>query len=428
MSDNFYKAFEDRYRGSREVITERLRAYLPFIEPLAALRQPARALDVGCGRGEWLELAASVGFDAHGVDLDDGMLAACRERGLSVETADAIATLRAMADNSLAMVSAFHVVEHIPFDLVRTLIDEALRVLQPGGLLIMETPNPENLVVGASSFYRDPSHVRPLPPELLAFAAEHGGFARNKVVRLQEPAEVHADIQFHMHHVLEGVSPDYAVVAQKAAAPDVLERFDAAFGADYGMTLGLAAHRYDTQAAQQRGRLDTATAYAEQALDQLDAVRSSVSQLADNAAHAHDNLNVRLRQMEVRLAESEARVTQILSSYSWAITAPLRWMESTARRVVRAQRNGTLAPAIKRRGRAGVRKAVQAVLRRPARQTRRTGSAGALPFTAGTPARPDVSRRGLRPAAAGSATRGRPVAARAAHLRSLKQSQENKES
>lgn len=366
MSDNFYKAFEDRYRGSREVITARLRAYLPFIAPLAALYQPARALDVGCGRGEWLELAGSAGFDAHGVDLDDGMLAACRERGLSVETADAIATLRAMADNSLAMVSAFHVVEHIPFDAVRTLIAEALRVLQPGGLLIMETPNPENVVVGSSSFYMDPSHERPIPSQLLAFAAEHGGFARNKVVRLQEPAEVHGDIQFHLHHVFDGVSPDYAVVAQKAAAPDVLERFEAAFGAEYGMSLGSAAQRYDEQVVQQRGRLDTAFAYGEQALDQLEAVRTSVHQLSENAAHAHGDLNARMQHLEARLAVSEARgqhLDAILSSYSWRIVSPLRWTENTARRVVRAQRNGTLVPAVKRRLVGLARKVAKAVLR-----------------------------------------------------------------
>jgi O-antigen chain-terminating methyltransferase len=352
MSDPFYKAFEDRYRGSREIITERLRAYLPFIEPLAALRQPARALDIGCGRGEWLELASAAGFEASGVDIDDGMLAACRERGLAVQTADGLQTLRALPDASLAMVSAFHVVEHIPFEDVRALVAEALRVLQPGGLLILETPNPENLVVGASSFYRDPSHLRPLPPELLSFAAEYAGFARQLVVRLQEPAELHAGAALRLQHVLEGVSPDYAVVAQKAAEPALLARFDAAFGAQYGVSLGLVTHRYDDQAARQRGMLDTAASHGAQALDQLVAVRESVA-----------GLGGRVAELEARREQLQEQLVALLESRSWRLTAPLRAVSSILRRVRNAARNGTLGGALKRRAKAVLRLAGQAVLR-----------------------------------------------------------------
>ncbi|HEX8604429.1 MAG TPA: class I SAM-dependent methyltransferase [Pseudoduganella sp.] len=245
MSQPFYRAFEDRYRGSRETIKERLRAYLPFLRPLAGAQAPT--LDLGCGRGEWLELLGEHGFAARGIDLDDGMLAACIERGLDVANMDALAALRAQPDGSLALVSAFHLVEHIPFDLVRQLIDEALRVLQPGGLLIMETPNPENLVVGASDFYTDPSHERPIPPNLLAFAVEHGGFARHKVVRLQEDPQLRQGGRVVLTAVLQGASPDYSVVAQKAAAPALLAPFDAAFGADYGIDMRQLAARYEDQ-------------------------------------------------------------------------------------------------------------------------------------------------------------------------------------
>ena len=372
MSDTFYKAFEDRYRGSRETIAGRLRAYLPFIEPLAALQQPARALDVGCGRGEWLEVAAAAGFDAMGVDIDDGMLAACRERGLSVQTADGLQTLRATADASLAMVSAFHVVEHIPFDDVRALVAEALRVLQPGGLLILETPNPENLVVGATSFYRDPSHLRPLPPELLSFAAEHAGFVRQLVVRLQEPAEVHGDPTLGMRHVLDAVSPDYAVVAQKAGAPEVMQRFDAAFGAGYGISLGQLTHRYDDQLLRQRGALDTAGAHALQALDQLAAVRVSVIGLSVHVVQNREDVSAvagRIVQLEARMAEADrvqGEFNAVLASRSWRITAPLRDASLKAQRLRAALRNGTLGAAVK--GRAGntARTLGKAVLRSPA--------------------------------------------------------------
>jgi SAM-dependent methyltransferase/uncharacterized coiled-coil protein SlyX len=390
MSDPFYRDFEDRYRGARDVIAQRLRAYLPFIEPLAALHQPARALDIGCGRGEWLELAAAAGFEARGVDIDDGMLEACRARGLTVKTADGIATLRQMAAGSLAMVSAFHVVEHIGFDDVRTLIAEALRVLQPGGLLVLETPNPENIVVGASSFYRDPSHLRPLPPELLSFAVEHAGFARQLVVRLQEPADIHGHPQLGISHVLEGVSPDYAVVAQKAAAPDVMARFDAAFAAPYGISLGEASRRYDAQAAQQRGAVNTAVSLGDQALAQLVDVRASVAALSDRvvehrrdveaeaqlarttaeaAAQLGEQLGERIARLETRMAEADDIQRQfngVLASRSWRLTAPLRVAMWRLQRLRAALRNRTLGATLKQRGKGAVLAAGKLVLRNPA--------------------------------------------------------------
>lgn len=360
MSDLFYKAFEDRYRGSRETITARLRAYAPFIEPLARQYRPARALDVGCGRGEWLELAASIGFEAFGVDLDDGMLAECRARGLDVRTADAIATLRDMEPDSLAMVSAFHVVEHIPFDAVRTLIAEALRALKPGGLLILETPNPENLVVGASSFYRDPSHEKPIPPELLAFAAEHAGFARQLVVRLQEaPALVDAK-DVHLQQVLDGVSPDYAVVAQKAGPQDVTAPLDEAFGRRYGLSLEVLAQRYDQAQVDRRlnlqGTLEHLQGLAAQGRAQDDALRASLSDLGRHMESAISRINA----MEGRLAAAEAhadamsrKVVDLLESTSWRVTAPLRYAGGIYLRVRNevheAQRNGTLQAALRRR-------------------------------------------------------------------------------
>lgn len=282
MNDGFYRAFEERYRGPRELIKSRLNAYLPFIEPLLAQQDSAKAIDLGCGRGEWLELASELGFNAVGVDLDDGMLAACLERKLNAQKADALKTLRELSEESVVLVSAFHVVEHMAFTDVRVLIREALRVLKPGGLLILETPNPENLVVGASSFYTDPSHERPIPLELLGFAVEHAGFHRNKILRLQETAVLHTTARIGLFSVLNGVSPDYGVVAQKSAEFEVMSRFDKPFHANYGISLELLAQRYD-------------------------------------------------QQTEARVRQVEEQVLAIFSSRSWRVTAPLRSVERLAK-------------------------------------------------------------------------------------------------
>ena len=115
MIDPFYRAFEDKFRGSRELIKSRLNAYISFILPFKELYENPQAIDLGCGRGEWLELLKEQGFDAQGVDLDEGMLTACIERGLKVQLADALTVLRSLPNESQTIVSAFHLVEHIPF-------------------------------------------------------------------------------------------------------------------------------------------------------------------------------------------------------------------------------------------------------------------------------------------------------------------------
>ena len=248
MTNSFYRAFEDRYRGSRELIKSRLRVYLPFVEPLGAVHEHCRGIDLGCGRGEWLELMKEIGFDVIGVDLDEMMLAACRELGLPTQAGDAIAYLQTLPDESIVLVSGFHLVEHIPFASLQALVQEALRVLKLGGLLILETPNPENIVVATNHFYLDPTHQRPIPPLLLSFLAEHYGFDKVKIVRLQEPREL-AQLQSPtLLDVLSGASMDFAVVARKRTDPaEPSGVLDAAFQREYGIDLDTLAMRYDQQ-------------------------------------------------------------------------------------------------------------------------------------------------------------------------------------
>jgi O-antigen chain-terminating methyltransferase len=243
--NNFYKAFEDQHRGSRELIKSRLSVYLPFIKKVQEVHPNATALDLGCGRGEWLELLQDNQLSASGIDQDDGMLSACRSRGLNVQTGDAIAHLKSLPNDSLSIVSGFHIAEHLSLDDLQTLIKESLRILKPAGLLILEAPNTENLVVGTSSFYLDPTHQRPLPSSLLSFLASHLGFARVKTLGVQESIplrEEHGPTS--LFAVLSGVSPDYAVISQKAAEPKLMQAFDIAFSKEYGLTLEVLANRY----------------------------------------------------------------------------------------------------------------------------------------------------------------------------------------
>ena len=303
MSDSFYRAFEDRYRGSRDLIKDRLTAYRPFVSPLLDIYHPAAAIDLGCGRGEWLELLSAWGFTAKGVDLDVGMLSAAQELGFEVAHGDAIAHLTGQASDSTAIVSAFHLVEHLPFDDLRKLIGEALRVLKPGGLLIMETPNPENIVVATRNFYLDPTHQKPIPSDLLAFAAEHAGFYRVKTVRLQESKSLLEKTEINLLDAIGGASPDYAVIAQKEAPKDILSRFDEAFSSEYGLSQETLLNRFDAHLHNVIGKTEAKAQQAEAKAQQAEAL----SNQALTQLHA------------------------VYASTSWRITTPLRWVGTQLR-------------------------------------------------------------------------------------------------
>ena len=326
--DSFYRAYEDRNRGSRNLIKSRLLAYRAFFEPWLDHELAPKALDLGCGRGEWLELLRDAGFSSRGVDLDLGMLSGLRKLGLDARHANALQALRETDAESLAIVSAFHLVEHIPFEDVRTIVREAMRVLKPGGLLILETPNPENLVVGSSLFYQDPTHLHPLPPELLRFTVEYEGFERHVITRLQEAPSLHGENDIGLLSVLEGVSPDYAVVGQKPAAPDFLHKFDAAFDAGYGITLHALAHRYESQ---ERRRTANLTARTDARTDQhfrdlrynLDKAEERIAQL-----ELHNLvLEEQKKEFDYKVQQLNEQLALVFNSRNWKFGAPLRWAD-----------------------------------------------------------------------------------------------------
>jgi len=173
------------------------------------------------------------------------MLSDSQKIGLNVKCVNAIEYLNTLPESSQVVISAMHFVEHIPFVNLQELVKTAFRALKPGGLLIMETPNPENIVVGSSAFYLDPTHNRPIHPNLLSFMPEYYGFKITKVLRLQEPKHIKSKMRMSILDVLNGVSPDYAVVAQKNADSDILTVNSQAFAKNYGVTLKNIAANYE---------------------------------------------------------------------------------------------------------------------------------------------------------------------------------------
>ena len=179
LEEAFYVAFEDACRGDVLQLWAKLE---PYLERLP--QAPAQVVDLGCGRGEWLQLLQGRGYSLLGVEPSAAMVQRCREAGLPVVQADGLSWLRAQADASVDVLTAFHVVEHLPFGELLRWLREAARVLKPGGKLFVETPNPENVLVGSHTFYHDPTHRNPLTPTLLEFAFGYCGLRVEAVLRL----------------------------------------------------------------------------------------------------------------------------------------------------------------------------------------------------------------------------------------------------
>ncbi|OGN64115.1 MAG: hypothetical protein A3E26_04510 [Chlamydiae bacterium RIFCSPHIGHO2_12_FULL_49_32] len=216
--DPFYVAFQNAFRGTREEIKNRLSVYLPVIKTVHNQIQSSRIVDIGCGRGEWLELLKELGYSAQGIDLNKMMIQQCQERGLDVIESDALAYLHNLPDACLSAVTAFHFIEHLSFTELVRLIDESLRVLKKGGVAIFETPNPQNILVGSCNFYLDPTHRNPLPSPLTQFIVEKRGFLEVKILNLH-PIERNTDQESRNlpEHILERFSfpQDYSVIGYK---------------------------------------------------------------------------------------------------------------------------------------------------------------------------------------------------------------------
>jgi 2-polyprenyl-3-methyl-5-hydroxy-6-metoxy-1,4-benzoquinol methylase/glycosyltransferase involved in cell wall biosynthesis len=171
-----YFGLEERFRGSEEEIKARQRMYIDYFQG------QEEVLDIGCGRGEFLELLRDHGIKARGADIDTDMVLLCREKGLDVVKEDAFSCLEKLPDESLGGIFAAQVIEHFPSDQIIRLVRRCYQKIRPGGVVVLETPNPQCLSIFARSFYMDFSHVWPCHPEAMRYLLESVGFAEIRVV------------------------------------------------------------------------------------------------------------------------------------------------------------------------------------------------------------------------------------------------------
>jgi SAM-dependent methyltransferase len=172
-----YERFEARFRPESSV-REHQEGYVEL------LRDRKRVVDLGCGRGELIEMLGAQGVSAYGVEIDPDFISLLEDKGLEVVAKDAVAHLAELEAGAVDGIVGSHLVEHLPPAALVALVSLAAEKLPEGGILILETPNPESLVAGSVNFHRDLTHVRPIHPDTLSFLCESAGFSQVEIRRL----------------------------------------------------------------------------------------------------------------------------------------------------------------------------------------------------------------------------------------------------
>jgi len=181
-----YVAFEERFRGERSSLKEGLTGYVDLFEGLGPV------LDLGCGRGEFLELLEAADIPSTGIDGNPEMVAECRARDLTAEVGDAVAHVESVAPGTIGGIFAAQFIEHLPPRTIRKFVDDCFRAIRPGGRVVLETVNPAS-VTAFVGFYRDLTHEKPLHPETLEFLLRAAGF-QDVTIRTASPVSERAKL------------------------------------------------------------------------------------------------------------------------------------------------------------------------------------------------------------------------------------------
>ncbi len=182
LKDWQYAAFENRHRGSEEEIKKQQSRFLPYFQG------KRRILDLGCGRGEFLELLREQGIEAVGFDLNEQMVEICRDKGLYCKKGDILEVLTETKDNTLGGIFSSQVIEHLPPPYLKKLIATAFSKLEPGGHIVLETINPASVFALVQIYFLDITHQKPIHPQTLKFLLENSGF-EDVDIQYSEPLE-----------------------------------------------------------------------------------------------------------------------------------------------------------------------------------------------------------------------------------------------
>lgn len=215
-----YLKFEDKYRGSEEEIKNKLQVYLEYF------KESTNILDIGCGRGEFLEILKENNIEAKGIDINDDMISLCKDKKLNIQKNDALEYLKGLEDNSLGGVIMNQVIEHMEPNYLIELVELVYKKLKPDAYFIAETINPQSLIVFTEAYFMDLSHVRMIHPYTIKFLLESKGFSEASIeylskvgndLRLPEVSELPEDFNNAISKLSDVVYGyrDYAIIGRK---------------------------------------------------------------------------------------------------------------------------------------------------------------------------------------------------------------------
>ena len=219
MDSDFYTEFENNFRGTREQIINVLSNYDGLIDYILSIDTDPSLLDIGSGRGEWIQKCNAKGLKSIGLEINHKMVNDCKKLNLNIKEGDALSLLDEFSEDSFSIVSAFHVIEHMNNENINELLIKSKRILKPNGLLILETPSIDNFLVSTKSFHIDPTHINPVHPDLLAFIAKRIGFNKLKYYFING-GPLQDSSPDTLTRFLNGVAQDLVLIASKSDSTD----------------------------------------------------------------------------------------------------------------------------------------------------------------------------------------------------------------
>jgi len=217
MESDFYLEFENKFRGNRQNIINKLSIYDSLIDLFISNNTEISLLDIGCGRGEWLQRWNKKIPNSIGIEQNQNMINLCKSLGLNIIEGEAIEILSSLESSSISLITIFHMIEHIESQNLTLLIEECNRVLKEDGILIMETPSIDNLLVSSKLFYIDSTHINHINPDRIIFDIECAGFTKANYYYINGgPLENAASLK--LTRILNGVAQDLSIIACKSNA------------------------------------------------------------------------------------------------------------------------------------------------------------------------------------------------------------------
>ncbi len=210
--DQNYFDFENRFRGNRNDVINSFTVYDGSIAYCQSKFNNLYALDIGCGRGEWIEKLTSSGFNCLGIETNEVMVEKCMEYGFNILHGDALDLLKSLPDNKYSLISSFHVIEHLEKDYLDKIFAECKRLIAPGGLFLIETPSIDNIIVSSKTFYLDNSHINKINPDSLIYSLHNLGFNFAKYYYINSGPLSDAHPQ-NLTRVLNGIAQDICVIS-----------------------------------------------------------------------------------------------------------------------------------------------------------------------------------------------------------------------